>query len=79
MDKSIRACASLEDSEGNVIARTEFPCAPWRSGTGLLEAALPDTPCVLELVTRLYADEEILEESTMPVYVGARGALEAAF
>ena len=79
VDKFIRACASLEDSEGNVIARTEFPCAPWRSGTGLLEAALPDTPCVLELVTRLYADEEILEESTMPVYVGARGALEAAF
>lgn len=79
VDKSIRACAALEDGEGNVLARTEFPCAPWRSGTGLLEAALPDTPCVLELVTRLYADEEILEESTMPVYVGARGALEAAF
>lgn len=79
VDKSIRACASLEDREGSVIARTEFPCAPWRSGTGLIEAALPDTPCVLELVTRLYADEEILEESTMPVYVGARGALESAF
>ena len=78
VDKSIRAVAALEDGEGNVIARTEFPCAPWRSGTGLLQAVLPDAPCVLELVTRLYADETILEESTMPVYVGARGVLEAA-
>ena len=79
VDKSIRAEAVLEDGEGCVIARTEFPCAPWRSGAGLLEAALPDTPCALELVTRLYADDEVLEESSMPVYVGERGALEAAF
>jgi len=79
VDKSIRAVASLEDAEGHVIAQTEFPCAPWRSGTGLLETALPDAPCVLELVTRLYADEDVLEESTMPVYVGERGALEMAF
>ena len=79
VDKSIRAVATLEDSEGGVIARTEFACAPWRSCTGLLNAMLPDTPCVLELVTRLYADEDVLEESTLPVYVGERCALEAAF
>lgn len=79
VDKSIRAVASLEDADGRVVARTEFPCAPWRSGLGLLETTLPDAPCVLELVTRLYADEDVLEESTMPVYVGERGALEAAF
>ena len=79
VDKSIRAVAVLEDGEGRVIARTEFPCAPWRACTGLISASLPDAPCVLELVTRLYADEDVLEESTLPVYVGERGALEMAF
>ena len=79
VDKSIRAEASLEDADGNVIARTEYPCAPWRSGTGLLECTLPDTPCALELVTRIWADDEVLEASSMPVYVGERGPLEAAF
>ena len=78
-DRALRAVATLEDAQGSALARAEFPCAPWRSNTGLLEAALPDAPCVLELVTRLYADDEVLEESTMPVYVGERGALEAAF
>lgn len=79
VDKSIRAVAVLEDGEGRVIARTEFPCAPWRACTGLISASLPDAPCILELVTRLYADEDVLEESTLPVYVGERGALEMAF
>ena len=78
-DRALRAVATLEDAQGSALARAEFPCAPWRPNTGLLEAALPDAPCVLELVTRLYADDDVLEESTMPVYVGERGALEAAF
>lgn len=79
VDKSVRAEAVLEDAEGHVIARTEFPCAPWRSGLSLLEATLPGSACVLELITRLYADDEVIEESSMPVYVGERGMLEAAF
>jgi len=78
-DKSFRAVAQLEDADGNLLARAEFPCAALRANTGMLEAALPQSPCVLELTTRLYADEEILEESVLPIYVGERGPLEAAF
>ena len=78
-DRALRAVATLEDAQGYALAQAEFPCAPWRSNAGLLEATLPDAPCVFELVTRLDADNDVLEESTMPVYVGERGALEAAF
>ena len=46
---------------------------------GVIEAALPDHPCVLELTTRLLHDGEAIEESTLPIYVGERGQLEAAF
>ena len=78
-DKSFRVEAVLEDENGAVIARTEFPIAPWRQNTGLLNATLPEKPSVLELTTRLYADDEVLEESVLPVYVGERGPLQAAF
>ena len=45
----------------------------------MLEAALPDSPCVLTLSTRLLAGDAVLEQSVIPVYVGERGPLEAAF
>ena len=77
-DHELRAEAILEDAQGQTIARTQFPCAPWRSGCGMLEGRLPAETCVLELITRLYADDRIIEESSMPVYVGERGPLEAA-
>ena len=40
---------------------------------------MPDTPCVLTLTCRLLSGDTVLEESTLPIYVGQRGPLEAAF
>lgn len=75
---SIRALAVLEDEEGKEFARFEAPCT--RSGyAGVIEAQLPDYPCVLTLVCRLMQGEDVLEESSIPVYVGELGPLEAAF
>jgi len=73
------AQAVLEDSEGVELARFHAPCRPVGGYVGVIEAALPDRPCVLELTTRLLSGSEVVEESTMPVYVGERGQLEAAF
>ncbi len=75
----LSAQAVLEDGEGNALARFEAPCRACGGYLGVIEAALPEHACVLELTTRLLADGEVIEESTMPVYVGERGQLEAAF
>lgn len=76
---ALRAVASLEDEAGNALAEAAFSCPPGGGKLGLIEAALPDQPCVLTLHTRLLRGEEIAEESAIPVYVGERGPLEAAF
>ena len=77
--RALRAVASLEDAQGNVLAQLDAPC-PARGGTlGLLEASLPDAPCVLELTCRLLDAESLVETHALPVYVGERGPLEAAF
>ena len=78
-DMPLRAVAMLEDETGQPLARAEFPCPPGGGELGLLEAALPDTPCALTLSTRLLSGDAVLEQSTMPIYVGERGPLEAAF
>lgn len=78
-DAKLLAQAVLEDSEGRELARFEAPCRHTGGYVGVIEAALPDRACVLELTTRLLADGKVIEESTMPVYVGERGPLEAAF
>lgn len=75
----LRAVAVLEDAQGGELARVDVPCPAKGGELGLIEAALPDMPCVLELTTRLYCDDKVIEESAMPVYVGERGPLEAAF
>ena len=46
---------------------------------GVIEAQLPDVPCTLELTCRLLAGETAVETHALPVYVGERGPLEAAF
>lgn len=77
--RALRAVASLEDAQGNVLAQLDAPC-PAQGGTpGLLEARLPDAPCVLELTCRLLDGESLVETHALPVYVGERGPLEAAF
>lgn len=75
----LRAQAVLEDGEGIELARFEAPCPSLGGYLGVIEAALPEHPCVLELTTRLLSGSEVIEESTLPVYVGERGPLEAAF
>lgn len=76
--RPLTAAAVLEDESGEVLAQLRMPCA--RSGDlGVLEAVLPAQPCVLTLTCRLTAGEALLEEHALPVYVGERGPLEAAF
>ena len=77
--RALRAVVSLEDAQGNALARLDAPC-PARGGMlDLIEARLPETPCVLELTCRLLDGETAVETHTLPVYVGERGPLEAAF
>ena len=76
--REVEARAVLEDEEGNELARFSGICK--KSGyAGVIEAVLPDQPCVLTLSCMLLCGGEIMEESSMPVYVGERGPLEAAF
>lgn len=78
MVQEICASAILEDEDGNELARFDAPCK--RSGyVGVVEARLGDQPCVLTLRCALTRGEDVLEESVMPIYVGDRGPLEAAF
>jgi len=80
---AVTAYALLEDEEGNRLARFKQPFRPRPRGEGaplgVIEASLPDTPCVLTLTCRLLLGDTVLEESTLPVYVGLAGPLEAAF
>ena len=75
----LTAQAVLEDAQGHVLAHVDAPCPPRGGHVGVIEALLPDAPCVLELTCRLLAGDAVVEESTLPVYVGERGPLEAAF
>ena len=80
---ALTAYAVLEDDEGRRLARLKQPFRPHPRGEGapigVIEATLPDTPCVLTLTCRLLSGDTVLEESTLPIYVGQRGPLEAAF
>lgn len=78
MPGEMQARAALEDEDGNELAGFSSVCK--KSGyAGVIEATLPDHPCVLTLHCALLCGGEIMEENTMPVYVGERGPLEAAF
>jgi len=78
-EDNLCAQALLEDENGAEITRFDALCRPSGGHIGVIEAALPDHPCVLELTTRLLHGGEVAEESTLPIYVGERGPLEAAF
>ena len=76
--EEIHAQAVLEDEDGNILASLDAYCK--RSGyAGVIEAQLPDKPCVLMLGCRLTQEDRLLEGSSLPVYVGDLGPLEAAF
>ena len=78
-EEGLRAQAVLEDDEGTELARFDAPCRSLGGYLGVIETTLPDQPCVLELTTRLLRGSEVVEESTLPIYVGERGQIEAAF
>lgn len=71
--------ALLETESGETLARFDAPCAAPGGALGTLEARLPDAPCVLTLTAQLLCGDTVLEQSALPVYVGERGVLEAAF
>lgn len=75
----LHALVMLEDEEGEPLASCDLPCPQTGGDLGVFEAALPDKPCVLTLTCRLMCGEDVLEQSELPVYVGRRGPLEAAF
>ena len=71
--------AELLRSDGQVLASCRADCPPSGGHVGFLSAQLPDEACVLTLRTRLRRSGAIIETQELPVYVGLRGPLEAAF
>lgn len=78
INEDIQVLCVLEDDDGTELAKVS---AKRRSGgyVGVIEADLPDEPCVLTLRCMMIQNEKTLEETMLPVYVGERGVLEAAF
>lgn len=77
--EALLAEAVLETEEGELLARLCAPCPRSGGEIGVLESTLPASPCVLTLSARLLLGDTVLEQSALPVYVGERGVLEAAF
>ena len=75
-DRFFRSFFDMNDMVGSAGFRVDVK---EQQDSYLLEAELPDAPCVLTLSTRLMAGDAVLEQSALPVYVGERGPLEAAF
>lgn len=71
--------AELLDADGYALASLSRDCPARGGAVGVIEAALPEKSCFLTLRTRLRRSGAIVEEQTLPVYVGLRGPLEAAF
>ena len=71
--------AWLEDDDGYHLASLKRPCPPHGGEIGLLTCALPNEACVLTLCASLSKGSETIEQSQIPVYVGVKGMLEAAF
>ena len=61
------------------LAALKRPCPPRGGEIGLLTCILPSEACALTLCARLSKGSEIIEQSQIPVYVGVKGMLEAAF
>ena len=61
------------------LATLKRPCPPDGGEIGLLECALPRSVCVLTLFASLSCGNQVMEQNQIPVYVGEKGMLEAAF
>ena len=73
------ARAQLLDSEGHILADFAADCPVTGGPVGVMDALLPDDACVLTLKTELLRSGAVVRRSEIPVYVGLRGPLEAAF
>lgn len=71
--------AYLEDENGKKLATLKRPCPPDGGEIGLLECTLPRSVCVLTLFASLSRGNQVMEQNQIPVYVGEKGMLEAAF
>ena len=71
--------AELTDAQGHVLAAFSKDCPACGGALGVIEAILPQAPCVLTLRSTLRRSGAIVETQELPVYVGLRGPLEAAF
>ena len=71
--------AALVTEAGDAIASFRRDVGAQRGTLGVIEGRLPDHACVLTLRTRLMRSGAVVEEQEIPVYVGERGPLEAAF
>lgn len=71
--------AYLEDENGKKLATLKRACPPGGGEIGLLECTLPRNACVLTLFASLAHGNRVIEQSQIPVYVGEKGMLEAAF
>ena len=71
--------AQLLDGEGRLLADFAADCPVTGGPVGVMDALLPDDACVLTLVSELLRSGSVVRRSEIPVYVGLRGPLEAAF
>ena len=78
-DDDLLVRAWLEDDDGKRLTVLKRPCPPRGGEIGLLTCTLPSEACVLTLCAALTKGSEIIEQSQIPVYVGVKGMLEAAF
>lgn len=69
----------LRTTTPNASRRSSAPARRAAGEIGLLTCILPSEACVLTLCVRLSKGGEIIEQSQIPVYVGVKGMLEAAF
>lgn len=71
--------AELLDAQGGVLAAFSRDCPACGGTVGIIEGRLPDTACALTLRALLKRSGAVVESQELPVYVGERAPLEAAF
>lgn len=71
--------AVLLTEQGETLASFKRDIGERNAPLGIIKARLPDHACALTLRTRLLRSGAVVEMQEIPVYVGERGPLEAAF
>jgi len=71
--------AALLTEQGEALASFRQDLSGKNAPLGIIKARLPGHACVLTLRMRLLRSGAVVETQEIPVYVGERGPLEAAF